>query len=260
MTDLTGKIAVVTGASQGIGQATALALAKAGADVASIHLPDSDKTTEEGVRALGRRALFVDGTTADSDSVEIFAARVEEELGGIDIWVNNAARLFLNPFLDTTDEEWGAVLGVNLNGYMHGCRAAIKRMTARQSGRIVNISSITEHQPISNLSAYVAAKGGVVALTRQLALEFGGKGININAIAPGAIATPLTADIYTPEVRATYEARIALGRVGRPEDIADVVVFLASDAARYITGTQICVDGGMTINGNVGFAGKDVDV
>ncbi|MEI8080762.1 MAG: SDR family oxidoreductase [Actinomycetes bacterium] len=254
MTDLIGKTAVVTGASQGIGQATAFALAKAGANVASIHLPDEDKTTQEGIRSMGRRALFVEGTTADSEAVEAFASRVESELGPIDIWVNNAARLFLRPFLETTDADWSEVLASNLNGYVYGCRAAIRQMVARQTGRIVNISSITEHQPIANLSAYATAKGGVAALTRQLALEFGSHGINVNAVAPGAIATPLTEDIYTPEVRATYEARIALGRVGRPEDIADVVVFLASDAARYVTGVQLVADGGMTINGNVGFS------
>jgi NAD(P)-dependent dehydrogenase (short-subunit alcohol dehydrogenase family) len=253
MNHLEGKIAVVTGASHGIGQATAIALAAAGADVASIHLPGADRSTEDAVRSMGRRALFVEGSTARSDQVEGFASRVESELGDIDIWVNNAAQLFLRPFLETTESEWSEVLGTNLQGYVNGCRAALSRMAARQSGRIVNVSSITEFQPISDLSAYVTAKGGVAALTRQLALEFGDRGITVNAVAPGAIETPLTQHIYTPEVRANYEARIALGRVGRPEEIADVVVFLASDAARYVTGHQLVADGGMTINGNVGF-------
>jgi NAD(P)-dependent dehydrogenase (short-subunit alcohol dehydrogenase family) len=254
--DLTGRCAVVTGASSGIGQAAAAALAAAGADVVSLHLPDpaGAARTIELVRAEGRRALMVEGTTADAAVVEAFAEQVEQELGPIDVWVNNAARLLVRPFLEMSDAEWRGVLDVNLDGYYHGCRSALRRMVPRGRGRIVNVSSITAAQPISDLSAYVAAKGGVVGLTRALALEFGRSGVRINAVAPGAIETALNAHIYTPEVRRTYEERIAVGRLGQPPDIARAIVFLASEEADYVTGQELVVDGGMTLNGNVGFA------
>jgi NAD(P)-dependent dehydrogenase (short-subunit alcohol dehydrogenase family) len=258
MFDLMGKRAVVTGASSGIGESTAIALAAAGADVASIHLPggDSADTTAAEIRRLGRTPLMVEGDTSDAEQVEAFATRVETELGPVDIWVNNAARLLIRPFLEMSEDEWHSVLGSNLHGYYHGCRAALRRMVPRRSGRIVNVSSITATQPISDLSVYVTAKGGVVGLTRALALEFAPLGIGVNAVAPGAIETALSADAYTPEVRRNYEERIAIGRLGRPQDIADVVVFLASDAARYVVGQEVTVDGGMVLNGNVGFAAE----
>jgi NAD(P)-dependent dehydrogenase (short-subunit alcohol dehydrogenase family) len=255
MFDLTGKLAVVTGASSGIGQGAAAVLAEAGADVASLHLPDPEGAarTVEAVEAAGRRALMVAGTTAEAATVEAFAARVEEELGPIDIWVNNAAKLLIRPYLEMSDAEWRGVLDVNLDGYHHGCRSALARMVPRGRGRIVNVSSITATQPIADLTAYVAAKGAVISLTRALALEFGGSGVTVNAVAPGAIETALNAHIYTPQVRRTYEERIALGRLGQPVDVAGAIAFLASDAAAYVTGQELTVDGGMTLNGNVGF-------
>ncbi|ADB53490.1 SDR family NAD(P)-dependent oxidoreductase [Conexibacter woesei] len=255
--DLSGKRAVVTGASSGIGQATAIALAQAGADVASIHLADGGDgaaATAAAIEAAGRRALMVEGTTASAEQVEAFADRVERDLGPIDVWVNNAAQLLVRPFMETSEDDWHDLLGSNLHGYVHGCRAALRRMLPRRAGRIVNVSSITAVQPISLAAAYVTAKGGVVALTKALAVEFGGEGIGVNAVAPGATETALTADFYTPAVRRAYEERIALGRVGRPEDVAKAVVFLASDAAGYLAGHELVVDGGMTLNGNVGIA------
>jgi len=259
MFDLTGKRAVVTGASSGIGQATAAALAAAGADVASIHLPDSNGAarTAELIERAGRRALMVEGTTASAEQVEAFAERVERELGPVDVWVNNAARLLIQPFLEMTDETWHDLLGSNLDGYYHGCRAALRRMAPRGAGAIVNVSSITAIQAITDMSAYITAKAGVVGLTRALALEFAPQGIRINAVAPGATMTALTRDAYTPEVKAAYEERVALGRIGQPEDIAQAVVFLASDAAGYVVGHQLVVDGGMTINGNTGMTGDN---
>jgi NAD(P)-dependent dehydrogenase (short-subunit alcohol dehydrogenase family) len=256
MYDLNGKCAVVTGASQGIGQATAIALAAAGADVAGIHLhdPDGAAKTIAGIERVGRRALMVEGTTASSEVVEAFADRAERELGPIDVWVNNAARLLVRSFLDMTDEDWHDLLGSNLHGYYYGCRSAVRRMLQRGTGCIVNISSITARQPIADMTAYITAKGGVAALTKALAVEVGPLGIRVNAIAPGAIETQLTARVYTPTVRRAYEERISLGRIGRPEDIAHGVTFLASEASAYLTGQELVIDGGMTLNGTVGFA------
>ena len=256
MFDLTGKRAVVTGASSGIGQATAIALAAAGADVASIHLPGDDgaRHTLEQVERSGRRALMVEGTTASAAEVEAFAGRVEEELGPIDVWVNNASRMHIEPFLEMSDETWHDVLGSNLHGYYHGCRSALRRMVPRGAGAIVNVSSITAIQPIADMAAYITAKGAVVGLTQQLAVEFAPRGVRVNAVAPGATLTALTRDAYTPEVTAVYEERIALGRIAQPEDIARAVLFLASDAAAYVIGHQLVVDGGMVLNGNVGMS------
>jgi NAD(P)-dependent dehydrogenase (short-subunit alcohol dehydrogenase family) len=259
--DLTGKHAVVTGASRGIGQSTAVALARAGADVASLHLPDPDNAavTIAGVEQAGGRALFVEGSTADPGTVDAFADRVEHELGEIDIWVNNAARLLIRPFLETDEDEWHSLMQSNLFGYRNGCHAALARMAPRGRGRIVNVASVTDIQPIADFVAYVTAKGGVIGLTKALALEFAPRGITVNAVSPGAVETPLTAAAFTPDVRRAYEQKIALGRLAQPEDIADVIVFLASDASRYVTGHELVVDGGMILNGNVGFAAEPVE-
>jgi len=254
--DLSGRRAVVTGSSRGIGRAISVALARAGADVCGISLDDASETAAE-LELEGRDGFQLVGDTGDPGAVDGLAAAAVERWGGFDVWVNNASALLLKPLVETTDDDWHGLLAANLHGYFYGCRAAARHMVQRGGGRIVNVTSISGPLiGVGGIGAYATAKGGVAALTKTLAVEVASHGITVNALAPGAIDTAINKDAFTPRVRRTYEERIPLGRLGVPADVGDTVVFLASDAARYVTGQQLVVDGGLVVNGTVGH-GRD---
>jgi NAD(P)-dependent dehydrogenase (short-subunit alcohol dehydrogenase family) len=258
-TALVGPSAVVTGVSNGIGRAIAVALAEAGANVAGCYYSDHDGAdrVRSQVEAAGREAVVFQADSGDPATAEQLAATAIQRWGSLDIWVNNAARLMVKPLIDTTDEDWHGLLAANLHGYFYGSRAAARVMYRQSKGRIINITSAADVLVVANLGAYIAAKGGILGLTKTLALEAAQHNVTVNAVSPGAIDTPLNLKAYTPEVRETYEHRIPLGRIGSEAEIADVVVFVASHGSRYLTGQEIVVDGGLVINGTVGHAMDD---
>jgi 2-deoxy-D-gluconate 3-dehydrogenase len=244
--DLAGRVALVTGAAQGLGQAMALALAEAGADIAGLDRVGCQETCD-AVQALGRRYLpFVcDLRQAGAAELNAVVAQVVAEMGALDILVNNAGIIRRRPALDFSEDDWDDVLRVNLRSVFFLSQAAARVMVPRRRGKIIQIASLLSFQGGILVPAYTAAKSGVAGLTRALANEWAGSGVNVNAIAPGYMATDNTAALRADPVRSkAILERIPAGRWGLPGDLQGAVVFLASPASDYIHGAILPVDGG----------------
>lgn len=242
--DLTGKVAFITGSTRGIGLAIARALHAAGAKVAIVG---RDAERARAVAAeLGERTTGVGCDVAVAEQVDAALTAAEAALGPVDVLVNNAGLTRDKLLLRLTDADWDAVLDANLKGAFHTTRSVIKGMMKRRSGRIINVTSIVALVGNKGQANYAASKAGLIGFTKSVAKEYAGRGILANCIAPGYIETDMTSGL-PDAAKATLLQDIALGRLGRPEDVAGAALFLASDLAAYITGQVLVVDGGMVI-------------
>ncbi|HEV7287891.1 2-dehydro-3-deoxy-D-gluconate 5-dehydrogenase KduD [Sphingomonas sp.] len=242
--DLTGRVAVVTGANTGIGQGIALALAQAGADIAAVGRSAATETVEK-VRALGRKAEIISADLSSIEPVGRIVDETVEKLGGLHILVNNAGIIRRNDSVDFTEEDWDAVMDTNLKSVFFLCQAAARHMIPNGGGKIINIASMLTFQGGIRVPSYTASKSGVGGLTKLLANEWAGKGITVNAIAPGYIATNNTDALKKDETRnRQIMERIPAGRWGDPADLGGAAVFLASRASDYVQGHILAVDGG----------------
>lgn len=246
--DLSGKVAMVTGTSRGLGQYMARALASAGADIA---MTSRDKSTlgtfEEEVQRLGRHTFAVDLDVKDHASIQAAVAAVERHFGRIDILVNNAGCNIRKPALDVTWEDWNTILDTNLRGSFFVAQNVARNMITRGYGRIINIGSVTSVAGYAGLAPYGASRGGVRQLTMSLADDWGRYGVTVNCLAPGWFRTQQNEILYqNKEWFAYLTDRIPVKRPGRPDDLDGAVVFLASESSRYITGQTLLVDGGIS--------------
>jgi 2-deoxy-D-gluconate 3-dehydrogenase len=242
--DLTGKVAIVTGANTGIGQAIALALAAAGADIAAVGRTPAEETVAKA-RQLGRRAEIVSADLSTIEPVQRVVDETLEKLGRLDILVNNAGIIRRADSVDFTEEDWDAVVDTNLKSVFFLCQAAGRHMIGQGSGKIINIASMLTFQGGIRVPSYTASKSGIGGLTKLLANEWAAKGVNVNAIAPGYIATNNTAALQADETRnRSILERIPAARWGDAADLGGAAVFLASSAADYVQGHILAVDGG----------------
>lgn len=245
---LEGKVAVVTGASRGIGRAIALELGKQGAKVVVNYAGSEAKALEvvDEIKGYGTDAIAIQANVADADSVQSMIKEAISTFGSLDILVNNAGVTRDNLLMRMKEDEWDDVLSTNLKGVFLCTKAATRQMMKQRHGRIINISSIVGVIGNAGQANYVAAKAGVIGLTKTSAKELASRNITVNAVAPGFIATDMT-DELPEEVKAEMLKQIPLASFGDPQDIANIVSFLATDASRYITGQTIHVDGGMVM-------------
>ncbi|MDD7195438.1 MAG: 3-oxoacyl-[acyl-carrier-protein] reductase [Acidaminococcus fermentans] len=245
---LVGKVALVTGGSRGIGRAIALKLAENGADVA-INYAGNTAAAEEvkaAIEQMGRKALLIQCSVADTNGVQAMVNQVVKELGRLDILVNNAGITRDGLLMRMKEADWDDVMNTNLKGVYNCSKAVMRTMMKQKSGRIVNMASVVGEMGNAGQANYAAAKAGVIGFTKSLAKEVASRGITVNAIAPGFIATDMTR-VLSDDQKAEMARTIPLGRAGQPEDVANAVLFLASEGAAYITGQVLNVDGGMVM-------------
>lgn len=242
---LKGKVALVTGAAQGIGKAVSLLLARNGADivVSDINFEKAEETAKE-IESIGSKALAIKVNVAHLEEVEQMVETILEKFGKIDILINNAGITRDKLILRMTEEDWDMVLDVNLKGTFNCTKAVVRYMAKQRSGKIVNIASVVGEMGNAGQVNYSASKAGVIGLTKTIAREFAQRGINVNAIAPGYIETPMT-DALPEKVKEELKRLIPMERLGKPEDVAEAVLFLVSDASSYITGQVLNVNGGI---------------
>ncbi len=246
--DLTGRVAIVTGASRGLGQYFARALAKAGADLVLTSRKREDLAAfEKEVQSLGRRAASLELDVRDQRSIEKFAAAAENVYGHLDILVNNAGCNVRKPALEVTWDDWNLILDTNLRGSFFVAQAVARRMIPRSYGRIINIGSVTSVAGYAGLGPYGASRGGIRQLTMSLADDWGKHGVTVNCLAPGWFRTAQNNVMYEDKEWVKYLVeRIPLKRPGQPNDLDGAIVFLASEASRYVTGQTLLVDGGIS--------------
>lgn len=246
--DLSGRVALVTGTSRGLGQCFARALARAGADIAMTSRNKSSLSSfAEEIRALGRRSFEVSLDVRDYASIQHAVAAVGEQFGEIDILVNNAGCNIRKPALDVTWDDWNSILDTNLRGSFFVAQAVARRMIERGYGRIINIGSVTSVFGYAGLAPYGASRGGIRQLTMSLADDWGRYGITVNCLAPGWFRTEQNKVLYENAAWVEYlKDRIPVKRPGLPDDLEGAVVFLASESSRYITGQTLLVDGGIS--------------
>ena len=243
---LDGRVALVTGASRGLGRALALALAEAGADLALLARTRRDlEDTAAAAKDLGRSVLVRPADIAVPAEVEGAVGDTLDALGRIDVLVNNSGIAVVKPLVETTLAEWRAVLDTNLTGAFALCRAAGRAMIARQRGKVINVASVLGAHGLAGYTAYSASKGGLIALTRTLAVEWARHNIQVNAIAPGWFVTPMNAHAFgDPRTRERLLREVPARRTGQPEELGPLVVYLASPASDFMTGETIFIDGG----------------
>ncbi|MDZ7619052.1 MAG: glucose 1-dehydrogenase [Patescibacteria group bacterium] len=250
MTDLANRIALVTGAARGLGAAIALRLAEAGADVVvnDFYCMDLAEEVCERIRLLGRRALAIQADLREKAQIDALFDRVEAEFGPVDILVNNAGVEYRKCVADCDEALYDTTLDTNLKGAFFCSQRALSGMKERGWGRVISITSVHDERATGFFAPYGMSKGGLLLMTRELALEYSRFGITVNAIAPGAIRTDINREVLSdPQYEAKVIARIPAGRIGEPDDVAGTAVFLTSNDARYITGASLVVDGGWSL-------------